>query len=1791
MAAGDNTSIQTAIYQLRYETGDSQANLDRVNRAAQQNVAVTGQMEVTQERATRATRGAASAMDKLIGRLDPRVRAEQRLQEALATVNRLEQEGLSTSAQRTQAVDAATKQYEQAIQRINRREGSNLQGTFIGAGDAAELSAFQIQNLSFQMQDLGQAVATGQPLFRSFIQQGSQIAQVYGPGVGVGAALKSTGTALKTFLLNPLNLAVLAIAGAVAGGQKLFQWLLRSKDETEETGESVDRLSDALKLLEDGFDATSGAVQRYGRAITQVAGFELERVIRDSARGLRDQRRDLLGGEIFTRPEAEFTRQGQLLQTFAPEFLSAESLEGIETAQGEVNALWRLLREFLGDMEDPEAILAFREALSQMANEGSEGLQQLADQVLDATDEMTGFAEETIRAQAAARVLAGIGDEEDIAISGLDIRSLDENIAALQDYVPTLEEANQQQRDLAEAGDILSAALFQLDSRVNAGLITNEEYIEKWKAVSAVFDDAKRAITGFYDEFDNANEIAAEFIEQAEAIGQTALERQLASIEREAGEAQDAIESLLSRKDLTAGERTGLEALLIDVESAKVALINEAKRGGDEAVDVIGQLDAALTRLRQGWDDASNAVMEYGRDVSAEVGTQVLAAIEDVNDAIKDQLALIANGEFTGFDRATMEPLLESLPTAEFQQFQGIYSSFLQDIVAGTASVADFRREVSEMAAEGSPAARDLAQKVLELTDELVGLENIAYAASTALRVLAGGASSAAVQIAGLTGQVITLEGHMATLVNFIPSLAAAARVQGELTEATTAHAEAIEEANARQRIGDIGMGERNSLIAEANALLEQAVFNIEGTADAFESANEAADRFVSQGQHAGLEGVELRIAQIRDRADEARNGINAMLAEPEKLLAGQEEAFRTQLDLINASEAAQIAAAQAAGGGGGGGGAAGATEDWTSAIREQIEALREQITLVGASVFETERAGAEAQLMEALIEQAGEAGIEITEELIQVVRALAEEYASLNEELQVTQTLSDLAFERQQILRSPVEQNVASTLRDIYGDEYLNHMDGAIARQMRLNSLLTSAKDAALGFVETLINGLINGANMLDTLSSALGNLAQQMASGALRALFSGRFILAAVLGIGALLSGIFGGAIKKRREEQKALEEAQEAWAEMQDSLGDFIEQLNGGGGGSLTQALDEAVNRAMEFAQAAADAGESWEHINEALANFTQREVRRFIGGFGSMMDALSEGLGADSPAVEAAENVAEIGKALMDFITDTQTAVDASGGSQGAVDAARDASIGYAKSLLLLTPTLTEVEEQLRRVQGSAGALYHVLIDLGLSAEEAGKAVAEGVGNAVNQIRTNFVAELERQFNEGIGRGYFNEISDLIQSSALALNDALVLGVDPTLVGQAFVAQAQAIVDSSGLIGDAFDELINTFPELEGVVHEAAQGIEESIDTINRNARNILNFLNDLLAGPGTTVSPEQRLLNAQQIYLEQIALAQGGDSEAQAAITTFAQNYLDAAREFFASSEGFQTIFQQVQEDLLTLPDVLAATDPMLQALRESIAAIVGVELAIEETAEETQDIIDQVNANTGAALDLLDAVRQLQNSTRSISDDISQSIVDLGFLNQTIAFATGDEYFGPMIDLLSEIAEYTRLAITPAEEVEEDDRGFFQRLFDRIRENRERRRQEWEERFGDSPFGFSAGGLVTGGTPGRDSVAALLEPGEWVLTREQTARLRPYLEGNGGGFGGSLMAGSINAMNDNTRESFVELMRVVGASSEAQVAAMREEMGQLRTEVANLRRSLDNDQRRPARPGKRPAAA
>lgn len=112
-----------------------------------------------------------------------------------------------------------------------------------------ELNRMQMQNMSFQINDLAQGLATGQQSpFVLIAQQGSQIAQIFGSGTGVVAAFKATGAAIGSFITNPINLAVIGIAAATVAVPAMWSAFTSSEGSAA---------SERIKEIEKGLEAAN----------------------------------------------------------------------------------------------------------------------------------------------------------------------------------------------------------------------------------------------------------------------------------------------------------------------------------------------------------------------------------------------------------------------------------------------------------------------------------------------------------------------------------------------------------------------------------------------------------------------------------------------------------------------------------------------------------------------------------------------------------------------------------------------------------------------------------------------------------------------------------------------------------------------------------------------------------------------------------------------------------------------------------------------------------------------------------------------------------------------------------------------------------------------------------------------------------------------------------------------------------------------------------------------------------------------------------------------------------------------------------------------------------------------------------------------------------------------------------------------------------------------------------------------------------------------------------------------
>lgn len=313
-----------------------------------------------------------------------------------------------------------------------------------------------------------------------------------------------------------------------------------------------------------------------------------------------------------------------------------------------------------------------------------------------------------------------------------------------------------------------------------------------------------------------------------------------------------------------------------------------------------------------------------------------------------------------------------------------------------------------------------------------------------------------------------------------------------------------------------------------------------------------------------------------------------------------------------------------------------------------------------------------------------------------------------------------------------------------------------------------------------------------------------------------------------------------------KKELEEAKRRWAEMADEVSKFNRAADGVSIGPLTSQFEQLFATARELA-AAAEKAKDWEGYNRVVSTLHRGEER-----------------------------------ILKDFERAGQTQ--------------------------------TDLQKAMQAVTDEATGLKNALNDVGHLAEYGARVDAAAkaqIDKIIADYTDQLNASLEQRLNTANGKSYLNDATALFAQRQTDLTTASQLGNDPAVLAQiaaVFQAEAQSIIQDAGLVGDEFEDFIELFPDLAGVVHEATVDITDSIKTISQ-------YLESLQVGSNSILSPQEQLAAAQSQFSQQLALAQGGNADAIGTITKYADTLLNQAKSFYASSEGYAAIYQAVTSAL------------------------------------------------------------------------------------------------------------------------------------------------------------------------------------------------------------------------------------------------------------------------------------
>lgn len=265
-------------------------------------------------------------------------------------------------------------------------------------------------------------------------------------------------------------------------------------------------------------------------------------------------------------------------------------------------------------------------------------------------------------------------------------------------------------------------------------------------------------------------------------------------------------------------------------------------------------------------------------------------------------------------------------------------------------------------------------------------------------------------------------------------------------------------------------------------------------------------------------------------------------------------------------------------------------------------------------------------------------------------------------------------------------------------------------------------------------------------------------------------------------------------------------------------------------LKLAFEAPEDNSAAMLQAAADARAELEKQKDVITNGALTQIAaletRSVGRFGWEVPVKSAVTQQSQPNMMTEGQVTDLERQAAEAVELAKASEIIRAARDKAIN---DAQIAAREGLLKLVSgdakAQTEVEQALAQSRGAAEALSGALVDLGMSATEAGIAINGALNKRMELLRESFTQSIQDSIDSLDGKSYLADFRDLIEGVETMFSDASLINVDTSLVDTFFAKQAQSMVDSAGLTGEAFDELIAAFPELDGVVHSFVGSLEE------------------------------------------------------------------------------------------------------------------------------------------------------------------------------------------------------------------------------------------------------------------------------------------------------------------------------------------------------------------------------
>lgn len=246
------------------ETGaaNAAASLDKLASAQERVGDAAVKMGGSTERSAPKVTSAAGAYDRLRQSIDASYRAQVQIERGQTRIDNALQQGLITTEQAARSMELLRAKYalnDNAVQSMGKSTGR---------------ATGQLQQLSYQMNDVVTMAMSGASPFQILATQAGQFVQVAQMGEGGIAGTFSKLSAGLMAMVTPANLALGAVA---ALGLGLLTYVTSGGKSLQSADDALKQHADFIKRIKDLYGEASVAAQAYGRdsyASLQLAGQE-----------------------------------------------------------------------------------------------------------------------------------------------------------------------------------------------------------------------------------------------------------------------------------------------------------------------------------------------------------------------------------------------------------------------------------------------------------------------------------------------------------------------------------------------------------------------------------------------------------------------------------------------------------------------------------------------------------------------------------------------------------------------------------------------------------------------------------------------------------------------------------------------------------------------------------------------------------------------------------------------------------------------------------------------------------------------------------------------------------------------------------------------------------------------------------------------------------------------------------------------------------------------------------------------------------------------------------------------------------------------------------------------------------------------------------------------------------------------------------------------------------------------------------------------------------------------------